>query len=196
MPTAKANNTLIAVNSSVTGRRSRIAVRTGWPVKVDWPKSPRSRLDTHMAYCMGSGRSNPYFSRNTCACSSFRCTRHPTFTVTIPGDQAHQQKGRRGWRCRTAPESTGPTASKGSEPTSSPLDHRCCYISRAAPKGGSTADTRVSPVDPPSSVTGPSRFPPGKGWSPWGERRTPSRLRSWLPSARSHIKRPWGLPPQ
>ena len=46
-------------NSRVAGRRSVIACTTGWLVRTERPRSPRSAWPIQVRYCSGSGRSRP-----------------------------------------------------------------------------------------------------------------------------------------
>src|SRR5262249_10896474 len=63
MPTAMARSRLATASSAVKGARLAISFSTGWPVRVEMPRSPWSRRPRKLRYCCQSGRSRPIWWR-------------------------------------------------------------------------------------------------------------------------------------
>ena len=93
MPTTATLRTASSASSIVIGSRDTMRAATGWPVRNDQPKFPRSMFPIHRRYWTGSGWSRPN-SRSTAArCARLSWPSVPAMMSTmLPGRRRTRKK--------------------------------------------------------------------------------------------------------
>ena len=73
-------------SSSVAGRRCAISTKTGRPVRIEKPASPRAIELSQPQYCWGSGWSRPKYARRLASCSGVSAVDVPSrAAIASPG---------------------------------------------------------------------------------------------------------------
>src|SRR5574342_729480 len=107
---------------SVTGRRSRSASMTGWPVRSEVPRSPRAARASQRPYWTYSGRLRPMRSRTAASFSSVTFSRPTSATAGSPGSSRTSEKTRdvvsstSGMTARSRRRRKAPTSAARAEP--------------------------------------------------------------------------------